>query len=173
MRVQGIIILLAAFGTTQAQASSIETLQPLTGAASSIVVLGEDVSIDPSIVAATPREIGPFPSVVEVADTPDTPSIVTLGEPAPANEDLAAAASQRPTTPMVIRGGEVGSASARHSPAPALTQPGAPLLDPDDRGTPAKRKALKRQAERLAQEAEQAAQNPQPDPSTEPVPLGQ
>src|SRR5687767_7881908 len=99
-RVQGIVILLAALGATQAQASSIEPLQPLTGAASSIVVLGEDVSIDPSIVAATPREVGPFPSVVAVADTPDTPSIVTLGEPAPANEDVAAA-SQRPTTPMV------------------------------------------------------------------------
>jgi hypothetical protein len=176
MRVQGIVILLAALGTTQAQASSIETLQPLTGAASSIVVLGEDVSIDPSIVAATPREIGPFPSVVAVADTPDTPSIVTLGEPAPANEDLAAvppAGSQRTTTPMVIRGGEVGSASARPSSAPAPAQPGAPLLDPDDRGTPAKRKALKRQAERLAQEAEQAAQNAETDPSTQPVPLGQ
>ncbi len=136
-------------------------------------MLGEDVSIDPSIVAATPPRSGLPRPIVALADTPDTPSIVTLGEPAPANEDVAAAASQRPTMPMVIRGGEVGSASARPSPAPALTQPGAPLLDPDDRGTPAKRKALKRQAERLAQEAAAAAQNPQPDPSTEPVPLGQ
>jgi hypothetical protein len=176
MRVQSVLILLAALGASEAYASSIETLQPLTGAASSIVALGEDVSIDPSIVAATPREIGPFPSIVTVADTPDAPSIVMLGGPAPADEDVAAASSsQRPTTPMVIRGGEVGSASARPSPAPqqALTQPGVPMLDPDDRGTPAKRRALKRQAERLAEEAAAAAQNPEPDPSTEPAPLGQ
>ena len=51
--------------------------------------------------------------------------------------------------------------------------PDVPLLDPNDRGTPAKRKALKRQAERLAEEAAAAAQNPQPDPSTDPAPLGQ
>jgi hypothetical protein len=46
------------------------------------------------------------------------------------------------------------------------------LLDPDDRGTPAKRKALKRQAERLAREAAAGGQNQQPDLSTEPAPLG-
>jgi hypothetical protein len=176
MRVQVVLILLAALGASAAYASSIETLQPMAGPYPSIEVLGEDVSIDPSIVAATPREIGPFPSIVTVTDTPDAPSIVMLGGPAPAGEDLAAASSsQRPTAPMVIRGGEVGSASARPSPAPrqALTQPGVPLLDPNDRGTPTKRRALKRQAERLAEEAAAAAQNPEPDPSTEPVPLGQ
>jgi hypothetical protein len=171
MRVKGVIFLLAAFGAVQAQASSIETLEPSI-ITPSIVTLGEDVSIDPSIVAATPRETGPFPSIVTVADTPATPSIVALGGPPPAGEDIAA--TQRPTTPMVIRGGEVGSASARPSPAPTqLTQPGVPLLDPTDKGTPAKRKALKRQAERLAEEAAAAAQNPETDPSTEPVPLGQ
>ena len=61
----------------------------------------------------------------------------------------------------------------RAAPTQAATQPGVPMLDPDDRGTPAKRKALKRQAERLAEEAAAAAQNPQPDPSTEPAPLGE
>jgi hypothetical protein len=147
----------------------------LTGAATSIVTLGEDISIDPSIVAAV-SETGPAPSIVVLADTPDTPSIVTLGGPAPAGDEIAATPfSQRPMMPMVIRGGEVGEAAARPSPAPAqaATQPGVPLLDPNDRGTPAKRKALKRQAERQAEEAAAAAQNPQPDPSTEPVPLGQ
>ena len=59
------------------------------------------------------------------------------------------------------------------TPAQATAQPDVPLLDPDDRGTPAKRKALKKQAARLAEEAAAAAQNPQPDPSTEPEPLGQ
>ena len=47
MRIQGVVILLAAFGAGQAQASSIETLDP-TDATPSIISLGEDVAIDPS-----------------------------------------------------------------------------------------------------------------------------
>jgi hypothetical protein len=74
----------------------------------------------------------------------------------------------------VIRGGEVGATSPRPSAAPTQAVPsGEPLLDPNDRGTPAKRKALKRQEERLAREAAEAAKNPQPDPSTQPAPQGQ
>jgi hypothetical protein len=177
MRIPGVIILLAAVGAAQAQASSIETLAPMASPYPSIEVLGEDVSIDPSIVAAV-AETGPTPSIVELADTPATPSVISLGGPAPAGEDVAAtppAASQDVTMPMVIRGGEVGSASASPSPAPAqaATQPGVPLLDPNDRGTPSKRKALKRQAERLAEQEAAGQQNPQPDPSTQPAPLGQ
>jgi hypothetical protein len=176
MRIPGVIILLAAVGAAQAQASSIETLAPMASPYPSIEVLGEDVSIDPSIVAAV-AETGPTPSIVDLADTPATPSVITLGEPAPAGEDVAATppASSQSMTPMVIRGGEVGSASARPSPAPAqaATQPGVPLLDPNDRGTPAKRKALKRQAERLAEQEAAGQQNAQPDPSTQPAPLGQ
>ena len=172
MRIQGVVILLAVFGAGQAQASSIETLEP-TGATPSIISLGEDVAIDPSIVAAV-SESGPTPSIVVLADTPDTPSIITLGEPAPAGEEVAVTPpSQRMTMPTVIRGGEVGEATARPSPAPAQAATQPPLLDPNDKGTPAKRKALKRQAERLAEEAAAAAENPQPDPSTEPVPLGE
>lgn len=179
MRVQGVVILLAAFGAAEAQASSIETLQPLTGSAPSIVTLGEQAAIDPSIVAATPTD-GPTPSIVALADTPagETPSIIVLGGPTPANATAAAEApeaTERITSPepMVIRGGDVGTASERPTAPPqqAATQPGVPLLDPNDKGTPAKRKALKRQAERLAREAA-AGQNAQPDPSTEPVPLG-
>lgn len=173
MRVVGIILFLAAFGPAEACASSIETLEPMTGPYPSIDVLGDDVSIDPSIVAAV-SETGPTPSIEVVADTPpgDTPSIIALGGPAPAGEDIAA--TQRMTMPMVIRGGEIGSAAARPSPAPTqLTQPGVPMLDPNDKGTPAKRKALKRQAERMAEEAATATKNPGTDPSTEPVPLGQ
>src|SRR5690606_16495495 len=105
MRVQGAIILLAAFCGTHAQASSVETRQPLTGAAMSIVTLGEDVAIDPSIVAAV-SETGPAPSIVVLGDTPNTPSIIALGDPAPAGEE--SATTQRMTSPMVIRGGEVG-----------------------------------------------------------------
>ena len=176
MRIPGVIILLAAFGATHAQASSIETLASMAGPYPSIEVIGEDVSIDPSIVAAV-AETGPTPSIVDLADTPATPSVITLGGPAPAGEDLAAAppASSQSMTPIVVRGGDAGSASARPSPAPAqaATQPGVPLLDPNDRGTPSKRKALKRQAERLAEQQAAGQQNAQPDPSTEPAPAGQ
>ena len=78
MRIQGVVFFLAAFGALEARASSIETLEP-AGATPSIISLGEDVAIDPSIVAAV-SETGPTPSIVVLADTPDTPSIITLGE---------------------------------------------------------------------------------------------
>lgn len=173
MRVVGVVFFLAAFGAAQTHASSFVTLDPAEGDDPSIISLGDDVEIDPSIVAAV-SETGPTPSIIALADTPTTPSIITLGEPA-IDEDADGSSSQRMTTPMVIRGGEVGAATARPSPAPAqsATQAGAPRLDPNDRGTPAKRKALKRQAARLAEEAASAKRNPQPDPSTEPVPFGQ
>lgn len=159
MRVQGVVILLAAFGAAQAQAASIAT--------PSIIMLGDENAVDPSIVAAV-SGTEPTPSIVTVPDTTTTPSIIALGEPADGDAEVA----ERSTTPMVIRGGEVGSASARPSPTPAKAA-AEPLLDPNDRGTPAKRKALKRQEERLAREAAAAgAQTPQSDPSTEPAPLG-
>ncbi len=159
MRVQGVVILLAAFGAAQAQAASVE-------ATPSIIMLGEENAVDPSIVAAV-SETEPTPSIVTLQDTTATPSIIALGQPADGDAETA----ERSTTPMIIRGGEVGSASARPSPTPAKAA-AEPLLDPDDRGTPAKRKALKRQAERLAREAAAGGQNPQPDLSTEPAPLG-
>jgi hypothetical protein len=176
MRIPGVIILLAAFGATHAQASSIETLASMAGPYPSIETIGEDVSIDPSIVAAV-SETGPTPSIVDLPDTPATPSVITLGGPAPAGEDVAAAppAASQSMTPIVIRGGEVGEATDSPAPAPAqaATQPDVPLLNPDDKGTPAKRKALKRQAERLAEEQAAGQQNPQPDLSTAPAPQGQ
>ncbi|MEP9385777.1 hypothetical protein [Mesorhizobium sp. KR9-304] len=171
MRVVGIVFFLAAFGAAHTHASSIVTLDPSEGDDPSIITLGDQVEIDPSIVAAV-SETGPSPSIIALADTPTTPSIITLGGPA-GEEDASATPSQRMSIPMIIRGGEVGAAAARPAPAQAATQPGVPLLDPNDRGTPSKRKALKRQAARLAEEAAAAAQNPQPDPSTEPVPFGQ
>ena len=169
MRVQGTIILLAVLGAAQAQASSIETLLP-TDVTPSIIMLGEETAIDPSVVAAV-AETEPTPSIVTLADTPATPSIIALGDPA--DGAIAAAPSPQRQAPMVIRGGEVGAASARPpaSSAQPATRPGVPLLDPDDRGTPAKRKALKEQEERLARQAA-GAQDQQPDPSTEPAPLG-
>jgi hypothetical protein len=168
MRIIGLSILVAALGAGAALASSIQAVEPLAGAAPSIATLGDTAAIDPSIVAATPAEAYGTPSIVVLADTPDAPSIVSLGEPAASPT----AASEHPAMPTVIRGGEVGEVYAR--PAPAAAQPVTePLLDPNDRGTPAKRKALKRQAQRLAEEAAAAAKNPQPDQSDTAAPAGQ
>lgn len=154
MRIRGTVIVLAALAVPQASASSITTLADST-AWPSIVTLGNEGAIDPSIVAATPAPEGPTPSIIALADTPRDamPSIIALGEPAPAGEAVASspsARSQHGLVPIVIRGGEVGDADPR--PAASPTQASTPLLDPNDKGTAAKRKALKRQEERLAQE---------------------
>jgi len=178
MRVQGLLILLAAFGALEAKAASIQTVAPLSGVAPSIETMGENVAVDPSIVAAMPDLGEPTPSIAVLADTrsDDTPSIISLGDPAPVGEDVASAPSggrQIMTTPMVIRGGEVGNEVARPSGAPAQAAgtDTTPLLDPNDKGTSSKRKALKQQAARLAQE--EADGQPQTDPSTEAAPAGQ
>lgn len=181
MRVQGLLIILAAFGAAEAQAASIQTVAPLTGVAPSIQTMGDNVDIDPSIVAATPDQGEPTPSIIVLADTrvDDTPSIISLGDPAPAGEELASTppasgGRQVTTTPMVIRGGDVSNEIARPSVAASPAQSGdtatTPLLDPNDKGTPSKRKALKRQAARLAQEK---ASGDQTEPSTEATPMGQ
>ncbi|MCX7304661.1 MAG: hypothetical protein NTV73_10030 [Hyphomicrobiales bacterium] len=174
------LLLLAAIGIAGAQAASIQTVAPFDGIAPSIQEVGDDVVVDPSIVAAMPDRGAPTPSVIAVADTPsgDTPSIISLGDPAPAGEAMASAPSdghQGMTSPMVIRGGEVGNDVARPSTSAAPAQSAdtgtTPMLDPNDKGTSAKRKALRRQAERLAQEA--ADGQGQADPSTAPEPMGQ
>jgi len=107
--------------------------------------------------------------VVQRAGTP-TPSVVIVGEPGGSvvedkiSEVVNPVASQSGMAmmPMIIRGGMVGDAFSRPVPTSA-SQTGPttmPTLDPNDKGTPSKRKALKRQAERqraMAQEAPQEA----------------
>ncbi len=70
-----------------AQASSIETLDALDRqrALHRRALATAWPSTHPS--SRPFRETGPTPSIVALADTPDTPSIVTLGGPAPAGED--------------------------------------------------------------------------------------
>ncbi len=167
MRIRGAAIFLAVLAVPQASASSIVTLADSTNWPS-VVTLGAENAIDPSIVAATPAPDGPSPSIVALADTPRdaTPSIIAPGDPAPAGESVASSPSQR-LVPIVIRGGEVGDADPRPAAAPA--QASTPTqLDPNDKGTPAKRKALRRQAEKLAQDKARAAQGSlQSDPTTQ------
>ncbi|MEW9807480.1 hypothetical protein ABUE31_15925 [Mesorhizobium sp. ZMM04-5] len=175
MRASSVAFIVSTLAATGASASSIQSLDPSAGTPS-IVALA-DTAADPSIVDAGPL-VGPAPSILALADTPtgETTDILSLGDPALPGE-AAAGDADRMTMPLVIRGGETGQISARPAPAPAqATAPDGqpPLLDPNDRGTPAKRKALKRQAERLAQQKAQApASGQNPDPSDHAVPLGQ
>ncbi|MBL8577395.1 MAG: hypothetical protein JNK47_09235 [Mesorhizobium sp.] len=168
MRIRGTVIVLAAIVASHASASSIVTLADST-AWPSVVTLGAEGAIDPSIVAATPATAGPSPSIVTLADTPSgsTSSIIALGDPAPSGEAVAASPSQRGLVPIVIRGGEVGDADPQPAASPAQASTPA-QLDPNDKGTPAKRKALRRQAEKMAQDKANAAQGTlQPDPTTQ------
>ncbi len=146
----------------QAQASSIQTLQPLTGAAPSIVTLGDDAAIDPSIVAAV-SETGPSPSIVTVPDTAATPSIVDARRTGAADEDVASRAAGGALDGAdgdPRRRGRIGICPSLGSPAPGGRPAGAPLLDPNDKGTPSKRKALKRQAERPGARGRRRRQEP-------------
>lgn len=168
MRILGMVVIACAFGAADARASSISIAAPL-GSATSISLVGAPE--DASAAVPTPG----WPSITVVPDTPAgrTPSIVTLGEPADPDETATSAipASRKPA-PVVFRAGEVGQASVR---PPTVsgggTQAQAPLLDSNDRGTAGKRKALKRQAERLAREQANGAAA-QPEPSTGDAPLG-
>lgn len=120
------------------------------------VVLAPVHVLASSIVTAGSPGSGPSTSIVTVPDTPpdEMKSVVTVGDAAPepgdATEDI-----------TVIRGGEIGGPKPPPEPEPQKFV--EPMLDPNDRGTPAKRNALKRQAERLAEE-EAARQSAQPAP---------
>ena len=180
MRILAAFLLAMAAGG--AQASSIIVLEPMRESIGpSIVVVGghKGVTVEepvgPSITTVANGSQN-SPSVTFLSGSVGGPSIIILRDPAATPDvEVVKTSGMRPM-PMVIRGGIAGEVFVRQAPAgssqsDAAAQP--TLLDPNDRGTPAKRNALKRQAERLAQEAAEAAENPQPDPSTEPVPQGQ
>ena len=107
-----------------AQASSIVAIEALDGQTS------------PSVISLEALPQGASGSMVAAPLHPDpTPSIVVLGEPAVADENVAAipAASRRGPEPMVIRGGDVGEAFA--TPAPVTPQtPSAGIEEPDKDG---------------------------------------
>ncbi len=170
MRIRSVVLLAAAFGAAEAHASSILIAAPL-GNSVSISPVGAGTPADQSIIPAMPEPGGNWPSISVLTDTPhgQTPSIVTLGEPADP-EDAVATPAHRTVAPVVFRGGEAGPASVRPPTASGSTQAKAPLLDPNDRGTASKRKALKRQAEQIAQQ--RASGTTQSEPSTEAVPFG-
>ena len=104
-----------------AQASSIVAIESLDGKAS------------PSVISPEALPLGASGSVTATPFHPDaTPSIVALGEPAVADENVAAipAASKPRPEPMVIRGGNIGEAFA--TPAPVAPQtPTAEIEEPD------------------------------------------
>ena len=186
MRMIAALVLIAAVAGGEAQASSFVTPEALPEPIGpSFVVLGETTAAgtlqvqenDAASGAALSVEMLPMPSfsIMGEAASSSTPSIVALGEPAAgiAYDEVAAIPqpaqkSGRVMMPMIIRGGIVGDAFAQ-----PIYSSGAPdeaptvALDPNDRGTASKRKALKRQAEqqRAMESAPQAA--PAPKPLTE------
>jgi hypothetical protein len=96
----------------------------LPAGASSIVVLGAAQAADPSVVTLGTAQADD-PSVVKAVqaepEAGDSPSVVTLGEPAVSNDKVAAIPSSHAPrgAPMVIRAGIVGGASVAPAPATA------------------------------------------------------
>lgn len=186
MRMIAALVITAAAGVSGAEASSFVTPDVVQEAAGpSFIVFGAADGVGDAEMRAPPSgsSVSPpsleaaSPSIIALgkpADVP-VPSIVALGEPAAgiAYDKVSAipkATDRRPTMmPMVIRGGMVGEAFVQ--PAPATSGPdeaaATTALDPNDRSTPSKRKALKRQAEQqqALESAPQAA--PEPMPETE------
>lgn len=118
----------------------------------------------PSIVVAPEQSPSDMPSIIVIGKPTDTTARVVDGEARPEGVEGGAEIIK------VVRGGDAGGPYPPPAPPAAdpLTQPGVPMLDPNDRGTPAKRNALRKQEERLAREAAAAAQNaqqPAPAPS--------
>ncbi|MET0313244.1 MAG: hypothetical protein ABW275_02510 [Hansschlegelia sp.] len=154
----GAVLLIA----TVVVAATMATGEPDDSRWPSIVTLPVS-TVDPSIESLPPVGDGATPSIVALPDTPAdaATSIVSLGEPATETSEEAS------PSVTVIRGGEIGGELPPAEPAP---EPLAePLLDPNDRGTPAKRRALREQEERLAREAleaQEAAEPQQPSDET-------
>ncbi len=147
-----------------------------------MIVLGAPAGVTveepggPSITTVAAEGSQDFPSVTFLSGSSGGPSIIVLGDPVATDEKVAAIpqstdtkASSMGPMPMVIRGGLVGEAFVRQAPAGA-SQASAPdqppALNPDDRGTPAKRKALKRRQQQLEQQ--QAAAPAAPEPAAPP-----
>ncbi len=184
MRTTTALVLILATAIANASASSIVAIgDSMQGVGSSTVVLGETADVvagqqveDGSTIESSGTMLkSPSVSVAaQPAGTP-TPSIVIIGEPGRGviEDRIAEVAkprpqSGRPMTPMLIRGGIVGDAIARPIASSGRpTEASTPLaLDPNDKGTPSKRKALKRQAERQQAMEQQAPAAPPPEPPT-------
>lgn len=184
MRILAAFLLTIAAG--EAQASSIVELESIQqNIGPSIIVLGalEGVTVEvpggPSITTVAAEGSRNSPSVISLGSASQAgPSIIFLDLP---GKDEAVAASPGSTDadapgmgpiPMVIRGGLVGEAFVRQGPAGASQADDTaqlPALDPNDRGTPAKRKALKRRQQQLEQEQASAPA----DAPEAAVPLGE
>ncbi len=190
MRMIAAFVLTTAMAVGEAQSSSIlivEDVQDVIGP--SIIEFNEipggslietqEVESGSTVVLSSVLLQSPSVTVLSEPAGEATPSVVVLGGPMNGvSEDtignIPPADTRQPSAmalmPMVIRGGIVGDALMRPANS-AQTQSDPqpmPALDPNDAGTPAKRKALKRQAEKLrAIEAAAPKAAPMPMPKTE------
>jgi hypothetical protein len=155
MRVHSILFLAVVAASGAAAAGSIVIATP--SATQPSVMRPPERSGNNSFVAPAATVSAPSVIVWPDAPPPATPSIIVIGKPS-AGEASAAAGDGEPEIVKVVRGGEAGGPIPE--PDAPVAQQETPLLDPNDRGTPAKRNALRRQEERLAREAAEAAQQP-------------
>jgi hypothetical protein len=177
MRILAAFGFLAGIAAGEAQASSFVAPEPMTESVGpSMIVLGAPAAAPQE--PATPSTAQPaspaYPSLTFMSGSSSqaNPSIVVLGEPAGISSDAVAAipqptekrASSMGAMPMVIRGGLVGEGYGRSAPSGAsqASAPEAPRLDPNDKGTPAKRKALKRLRQQQREQASAPAAAPEP-----------
>ncbi len=190
MRMFAAFVLLAGISAGEAQASSLVMLEPLkTDIGPSIILVGEtpggavvqtqETESGSTVTLSSVALASPSITLLSEPEGTVTPSVIVLNGPdgsftqdriAVAETTVPDAGRSTPLMPMVIRGGLVGDALLRPAP-PSSTQSAEalePALDPDDRGTPSKRKALKRQAERQrALQASESAAEPTQMPETE------
>ena len=108
----------------------------------SMVELGQTGTPDVTVLAAMPAPAQPpiaEPGHVDII----SPSIIAMGEPAVANENVAAIDGETKksgpsTMPMVIRGGVVGDAFSAPSGGPVAVQPQAAAQEPSSSESAAK-----------------------------------
>jgi hypothetical protein len=141
MRIASAFLLAGAFWAGGAHASSIIVLPGMTGdLGPSMVEFGQTAAPDLTVLAAMPEPAQPpiaEPGHVDVI----SPSIIAMGEPAVANENVAAIDGETKRTgpstmPMVIRGGVVGDAFSAPSGGSVAVQPEVAAQEPSSGSEP-------------------------------------
>ena len=143
MRIASAFVVAAAVWSGGAHASSIIVLPAMTDdLGPSMVALGQSGAPDLTVLAAMPAPAQPpiaEPGHVDII----SPSIIAMGEPPVANENVAAIDGETKksapgTMPMVIRGGVVGDAFSAPTGASVTVQPQATAEAPSSEESAAK-----------------------------------
>ena len=131
MRIASAFLVIGSLSVGGAEASSIVVLPAMTGPLGpSMIVVGQTATPDVTEAAMLPEPAAPpiaEPGQIDII----SPSVIALGEPAVADENVAAigTGTQGPGSnamPMVIRGGVVGDAFSPAATSAPVTVPAAP-----------------------------------------------